>query len=77
MSYDAIMRRVMVALALCASCTATGMARESQRWPDHRKLEEKRIADLESEIVVLRTRIESLEQTLHGQPPPEAPKPAE
>jgi len=73
------MRRVLVALVLCASCAAQ-MDRESRRWPDHRKIEEKRISDLESQVATLQLRLHELENELIAlrNPPPrgdDAPPP--
>ena len=70
MSYDVAMRRAMVALALCASCSTVGMNEEQRRWPDHRKIEEKRITDLEAAIVQLTSRITALEAKLREARPP-------
>lgn len=53
--------RAIVLLVLLVGCEPT--THEAMvRWPKHRDLEEKRIADLETEVKVLEARIVQLEQ---------------
>ncbi len=62
------MRWALVVCGIVAACEA-GPERQ-HRWPDHRRIEEQRIADLEREVAVLRTRVQVLEATLRTPPAP-------
>ncbi len=59
-------------LVLCIGCWGS---RPSSRWPDHRKLEEKRISDLEETTKSQAQRIQELERIVFakgGTPAPVA-----
>src|SRR4051812_46577102 len=48
-------------LVMVVGCAGEG-ERQNARWPDHRKHEEQRIADLEKEVANLTERIAELER---------------
>lgn len=50
---------VIVALAACGE-----RSRAEVRWPDHRRIEEKRISDLEAYNVKLAPQIQQLEERI-------------
>lgn len=54
------MGKVLVLVLVCASCVAGEGTSRNPRWPEHRKIEEKRIADLELKVAELEREIAEL-----------------
>ncbi len=68
------MRGLSWIVVWCAACNGEGSSRQP-RWPNHRKIEEQRIADLEREVKDMSARLAALEGHPLSPPPPPAPPP--